>query len=178
MVREVESVIRRKLSRPNLALSSPQQYLLESMYSNEFQSFVKQRLIEQAEVKLGRHKVANADGLGDCFCLTNPRLPDHPIVLVSDGFNAVTGYPRSQIVGRNCRFLQGPGTSPESVQRIRDALNRSEACTELLLNYRRDGTPFYCLLCIIPLRDHNGNLVYYIGGQTNVTSVFAEETWS
>ena len=109
------------------------------------QRFVKQRLIEQAEIKLGRHSLANADGLGDCFCLTNPRLPvsiplhhiilpcsgfgmclekDHPIVLVSDGFNAITGYPRSQIVGRNCRFLQGPGTSPESVQRIRDALNK------------------------------------------------------
>jgi hypothetical protein len=57
-------------------------------------------------------------------------------VLVTDGFVAVTGYPRQEIVGRNCRFLQGPGTSPQAVQRIRDGLNSGEGCTELLLNYR------------------------------------------
>ncbi|KAF8323018.1 hypothetical protein DL93DRAFT_2050103, partial [Clavulina sp. PMI_390] len=113
--------------------------------------------------------------LGDCFCLTNPRLRDHPIVLASDGFTAVTGYSRSQIIGRNCRFLQGPGTAPESVQRIRDGLNDAEGCNELLLNYRKDGTPFFCLLCIIPLRDATGQLIYFIGGQTNVTSVFTEK---
>jgi PAS domain len=68
--------------------------------------------------------------------MVNTFPQDHPIVLVSDGFNAVTGYPRNQIVGRNCRFLQGPGTTQESVQRVRDGLNSGEGCTELLLNYR------------------------------------------
>lgn len=57
-------------------------------------------------------------------------------MLASEGFVAVTGYSRSQIIGRNCRFLQGPGTAPESVQRIRDGLNSGDGCTELLLNYR------------------------------------------
>ena len=85
------------------------------------------------------------DGLGDCFVLTNPRLrvsdakfvkthryqldilyQDHPIILVSDGFNAVTGYPRDQIIGRNCRFLQGPGTTPEAVKRIRQGIDSGE----------------------------------------------------
>ncbi|KAF8131326.1 PAS domain-containing protein, partial [Mycena galopus ATCC 62051] len=127
--------------------------------------------------------------LGDTFILTNPRLPDHPIVLVSDGFADVTGYPKAQVIGRNCRFLQGPGTAPESVQRIRDGLNSGKGklnalntsmteliywfllavgCTELLLNYRRNGEPFYCLLCIIPVYDPSGAIVYFIGGQTNV----------
>lgn len=89
------------------------------------------------QVKLGKHNLTAEDqeGLGDCFCLTDPRLADHPIVLVSEGFIGVTGYPKSQIVGRNCRFLQGPGTAPESVQRIRDGLNSGEGCTELILNY-------------------------------------------
>ncbi|KAJ7203525.1 PAS domain-containing protein, partial [Mycena pura] len=108
--------------------------------------------------------------LGDTFAHTNPRLPDHPTVLASDGFVAVTGYLRSQIIGRNCRFLQGPGTPQASVQRIRDGLNSGKGCTELLrvLNYRRDGEPFYCLLCIIPVHDASGTIVYFIGGQTNV----------
>lgn len=74
--------------------------------------------------------------------LPNGVLQDHPIVLVSDSFNAVTGYPRNQIVGRNCRFLQGPGTAPEAVQRIRDGLNSGEGCTELLLNYRAQSIQF------------------------------------
>lgn len=68
-------------------------------------------------------------------------------------------------MGRNCRFLQGPGTSPHSVQRIRDGLNSGEGCTELLLNYRRDGTPFYCLLSIIPLRDAVSRLLIAIGSE-------------
>lgn len=85
----------------------------------------------------------------------------------------MTGYPTRSILGRNCRFLQGPGTSPDAVQRIRDALNAGRPITELLLNYRRDGTPFFCLLSIIPLRDASGALAYFIGGQTNVTGTLA-----
>ncbi|KAF7971769.1 hypothetical protein HWV62_19947 [Athelia sp. TMB] len=153
-----------------------QRFLLHKMYNDQFQGFVKHKIIQEMQVKLGKHNLSAEDqeGLGDCFCLTDPRLPDHPIVLVSEGFIGVTGYPKSQIVGRNCRFLQGPGTSPESVQRIRDGLNSGEGCTELLLNYRRDGEPFYCLLCILPLRDATGEVAYFIGGQTNVTGILAD----
>ncbi|KAF9513070.1 hypothetical protein BS47DRAFT_1485914 [Hydnum rufescens UP504] len=172
--REVDQALRQKFNKFESVLDPTQQHLLETMYHHQFQGFVKTKLMQQAHIKLGKHSLTNPDGLGDCFCLTNPRLRDHPIVLVSDGFNAVTGYPRNQIVGRNCRFLQGPGTTQESVQRVRDGLNSGEGCNELLLNYRRDGSPFYCLLCIIPLRDQNGQLVYFLGGQTNVTAVFAE----
>lgn len=133
---------------------SAQGHLLRSLYDNEFQRFVRNRVVETARVRLGRFDLsagdAEKDGLGDCFCLTNPRLRDHPIVLTSPGFGLsipcyrssktdetgeerVTGYPRESIVGRNCRFLQGPGTSPQGVQRIRDCLNAGETCTELLL---------------------------------------------
>lgn len=91
-------------------------------------------------------------------------------------FNAkkqVTGFDRTTIIGRNCRFLQGPGTAPAAVQRIRDALNNAEPITELLLNYRRDGTPFFCLVNIIPLRDTKGQVAYFIGGQVNVTGILS-----
>ncbi|KAJ7053594.1 hypothetical protein C8F01DRAFT_551376 [Mycena amicta] len=177
--RELRGVLQQVLAA-DAGLGTTQTQLLESMYNDGFQRFVKHQIIQEAHVALGRANLTAAsaevgDGLGDTFVLTNPRLPDHPIVLVSDGFVAVTGYPRAQIVGRNCRFLQGPGTPPASVQRIRDGLNSGKGCTELLLNYRRDGEPFYCLLCIIPVRDASGSIVYFIGGQTNVTGLLMTE---
>ncbi|CAD6916670.1 unnamed protein product, partial [Tilletia controversa] len=81
----------------------------------------------------------------------------------------LTGYPQEAILQRNCRFLQGPSTSPESVQRIRDSLNTGTSSIELLLNYTRSGEPFWNLLCIIPLRDAKGRVQYFVGGQVNVT---------
>ncbi|KAF7299610.1 hypothetical protein HMN09_00966400 [Mycena chlorophos] len=179
MRREMRAVLQQVLAS-DAGLGTTQAQLLESMYDDGFQRFVKHQIIQEAHVALGRANLNLAsnefgEGLGDTFVLTNPRLPDHPIVLVSDGFVAVTGYPRSQIIGRNCRFLQGPGTPPASVQRIRDGLNSGTGCTELLLNYRRDGEPFYCLLCIIPVRDASGSIVYFIGGQTNVTGLLMTE---
>ncbi|WAQ91901.1 hypothetical protein PtA15_15A294 [Puccinia triticina] len=160
-----------------IGLKAVENRLLMSLYRNEFPLFIKQNLVSTVVVKLGKFNLneTDRDGLGDCFCLTNPRLRDHPIVLVSEGFTKVTGYERDAIVGKNCRFLQGPGTSPESVQRIRDGLNSGEGCTELLLNYRKDGTPFYCLLCIIPFRDVTGALIYFIGGQINVTGMLSDK---
>ncbi|KAJ7816536.1 hypothetical protein B0H14DRAFT_2374578 [Mycena olivaceomarginata] len=159
------------------SFSDTQTHLLESMYNEQFQRFIKHKIIQEMHVTLGKANLASqeSEGLGDTFVLTNPRLPDHPIVLVSDGFVDVTGYPKAQVIGRNCRFLQGPGTPPTSVQRIRDGLNSGKGCTELLLNYRRNGDPFYCLLCIIPVRDASGTIVYFIGGQTNVTGLLATE---
>ncbi|TDL16881.1 hypothetical protein BD410DRAFT_590344 [Rickenella mellea] len=174
--REVLAALR-KLVNLDTSFESTQRHLLHKMYHHQFQRFVKHKLIQETQVMLGKHNLSTdeQEGLGDCFCLTNPRLPDHPIVLVSDGFVGVTGYPKNQIVGRNCRFLQGPGTAPESVQRVRDGLNSGKGCTELLLNYRRNGEPFYCLLCIIPLRDAAGSIAYFIGGQTNVTGLLTSE---
>ncbi|KAL8292443.1 hypothetical protein RQP46_001055 [Phenoliferia psychrophenolica] len=146
------------------SLEGPEAHLLASLYQNQFQTYIRHKLVDTASVRLGKFNLSDSDraGLGDCFCLTNPRLPDHPIVLASAGFEAVTGYTAKQIVGRNCRFLA-------SVQRIRDALENGTTTTTLLLNYRKDGTPFYNLLAIIPLRDAKGDLQYFIGGQVNVT---------
>lgn len=72
--------------------------------------------------------------------LTDPRLRDNPIVLVSDAFEFVTGYTRTSVIGRNLRFMQGPGTSIEAVERVQTAIKRGAACCELLLNYRIDGS--------------------------------------
>ncbi|GAA97696.1 uncharacterized protein L969DRAFT_55472 [Mixia osmundae IAM 14324] len=155
-----------------------QSEILQEMYASEFPAFVKAKLVQEAHVQLGKLRLdaeGNSSGLGDCWCLTNPRLKDHPIVLASPGFEDLTGYTREEICGRNCRFLQGPSSSQESVGRIRDALNRGEGCSELILNYRRSGQPFYCLLTIMPLKSKSGDIVYFLGGQVDVGSSFANK---
>ncbi|KAH9822364.1 PAS domain-containing protein [Melampsora americana] len=145
-------------------------WLLQSLYDQDFKLFITTKLVDLVKLKLGSG-LAEEDysGLGDSFVLSNPRFRDNPVVIVSPGFAAVTGYDSKSIIGRNCRFLQGPRTNPNSIERLRRSLRAGEPCVELLLNYRSDGTPFQCLLTILPLFDQKGGLNYYIGGQVNVT---------
>jgi PAS domain S-box-containing protein len=101
--------------------------------------------------------------------ITDANRPDHPIVYASPGFERMTGYPSDAAIGRNCRFLQGRDTDPDPVARIRAAVGRGEACTAVLLNYRRDGTPFWNELSLSPIREEDGRLGYFVGVQTDVT---------
>ncbi|GAA5985277.1 hypothetical protein JCM10908_002599 [Rhodotorula pacifica] len=114
------------------------------------------------------------DGLTESFCLTDPSLHDNTIVAASEGFAMVTGYPVPEIVGRNCRFLQGPGTSPASVKPLREALLKGERVTWTVFNYRRDGTPYYNLICLNPLRDGQGKVRFILGGQTDATNTMQQ----
>jgi PAS domain S-box-containing protein len=97
------------------------------------------------------------------FVITDPSLPDNPIVFVSDDFLKVTGYTREQILGRNCRFLQGTDTSKEKVDTIRQALANGEDVSITLLNYTATGKPFWNKLFIASLRDAENNVVNFIG---------------
>ncbi|KAA1103657.1 hypothetical protein PGTUg99_005958 [Puccinia graminis f. sp. tritici] len=158
------------LAHSSQVLVASRQYLLESLYNDTFKQFITSKLLEITKMKLcSGVDEETCQGLGDSFCVTNPRLRDNPVVMVSLSFSATTGHDRHLIIGKNCRFLQGPGTSPQSIQRLRQALKQGLPSVELLLNYKADGTPFYCLLSIIPLFDEKGFLSYYIGGQINVT---------
>ncbi|KAI5476889.1 NmrA-like domain containing protein [Pseudohyphozyma bogoriensis] len=133
-------------------LEKPSEHLLSSLYAQQFQTYVRERLVQHASVKLGVLNLSPTERAGfAAFC-------------------DMTGYSVTQVVGRNCRFLQGSGTSRESIKSIKAALGAGEAITQLLLNYRLDGTPFWNLLSIIPLRDEKGDITYFIGGQTNVTA--------
>ncbi|PWN50248.1 hypothetical protein IE53DRAFT_411053 [Violaceomyces palustris] len=150
---------------------------INELYRKQFSAFIRVKIAENAKVRLSSVIGGEDRGdLGEVFCVTNPRLPDHPIVLCSDAFCKMTGYTREMIIGRNCRFLQGKETAPESVQKLRDALNAGEPCVELLLNYRRDSTPFWNLLSMIPLRDTAGRVEYYIGAQITVTGCLASKS--
>jgi len=97
------------------------------------------------------------------FIITDPCLQDNPIVYASDGFLKVTGYAREDVLGRNCRFLQGPETSKSKVDQIRRGLEVAEDTTVTLVNYMADGTPFWNKLFIAALRDSSNNIVNFIG---------------
>lgn len=77
------------------------------------------------------------------FILTNPNLPDCPIIFASQGFLELTGYEGSQVIGKNCRFLQGPGTDPVTVSIIRNNLAGGRDASVCIMNYKADGTPFW-----------------------------------
>lgn len=77
------------------------------------------------------------------FILTNPNLPGCPIIYASPGFLELTGYEASQVMGKNCRFLQGPGTDPVAVSIIRNNLKYGRDTSVCILNYKADGKPFW-----------------------------------
>lgn len=99
------------------------------------------------------------------FVLSDPRLPDNPIVYASQGFYELTGYTREQVLGRNCRFLQGPGTDPKAVDVIRQAIANGTDATTCILNYKADGTPFWNQFFVAALRDQDNCIVNYVGVQ-------------
>nr|AML77672.1 putative LOV domain-containing protein [Asplenium platyneuron] len=105
------------------------------------------------------------------FVLANPRIPDSPIVHTSEMFLRLTGYSREEVVGRNCRFLQGPDTDRRAVQLIAESLRAEKSCTVRLLNYRKDKTPFWNLLHIAPIRCSSGKVAFFAGVQLEVESV-------
>ncbi|MGA7980603.1 MAG: PAS domain-containing protein [Chromatiaceae bacterium] len=108
--------------------------------------------------------------------LSDPDQPDNPIVYANEAFELITGYNREEIVGQNCRFLQGTDRDQPQIERIREALRDQKRVTVTLRNYRKDGTLFYNRFSIRPLLDRQGRLLYYLGIQYDVTDkVEAEE---
>lgn len=108
------------------------------------------------------------------FVITDPTLPDNPIVYASQGFLNLTGYSLPQVLGRNCRFLQGPDTHPRAVARIRHGIEKGEDTTTVILNYRADQTTFWNQFFIAALRDGDGNIVNYLGVQCKVSDEYAK----
>lgn len=101
--------------------------------------------------------------------ITDANQPGHPIIYCNPAFEKMTGYHQDEIVGQNCRFLQGPDTDPAVRAQIRHALMQEQECRTLLKNYRKDGTYFWNELAISPVKDAKGQLTHFIGVQTDVT---------
>mmetsp|Transcript_20910 Transcript_20910/g.38005 ORF Transcript_20910/g.38005 Transcript_20910/m.38005 type:complete len:457 (+) Transcript_20910:85-1455(+) len=107
------------------------------------------------------------------FVVTDPSLPDNPIVYATQGFLNLTGYTLDQVLGRNCRFLQGPETDPNAVEKIRNAIEEGSDMSVCLLNYRVDGTTFWNQFFIAALRDAGGSITNYVGVQCKVSDQYA-----
>ncbi|WP_279574830.1 PAS domain S-box protein [Methylobacterium sp. J-088] len=107
--------------------------------------------------------------------VTDPNLPDNPIVFANRAFQELCGYGAEELIGRNCRFLQGPDTDPGDVAKIRDAVAARRDVVVELVNYHRDGTPFRNELYVSPVYGPDGDLRYFFASQLDVTRFRTEE---
>ncbi|KAK4188767.1 hypothetical protein QBC35DRAFT_381861 [Podospora australis] len=159
---------------------------LEKLY-REAKAAVEQRLTETLYPEFVKHQLSHCmrsslsvsrtltggfksayPGLGDAFCLTDPLELDNPVVYASDAFLSLAGYQRNEILQKNCRFFQGISTDPAAIRRLSEALTAGRETTELLINHRKDGTPFWNLLFVCPLYEQ-GSIRYFLGAQINVS---------
>lgn len=127
--------------------SGAQENVEQILRSAVYPRFVKYQMTNSASRALANDR-QRYQGLGDCFCLTDPSMADNPIVYASDGFVGVTGYSRSEVLPRNCRFLQGSYTDKSAVRRLKASIDAKEETVELLLNYKKTGEPFWNLLYV------------------------------
>ena len=129
------------------------------------------RLTEDVPHELGRGDpfAAAIRGTRMPMVITDPRKPDNPIVFVNAAFQKLTGYPRKEILGRNCRFLQGPDTDPAAVAAIGAAIRAVEDIQIDILNYRKDGSTFWNALFLSPVRGQGGELQFFFASQLDLS---------
>lgn len=97
--------------------------------------------------------------------VSDPRLPDNPIVACNEAFIRLTGFKHAEVIGRNCRFLRGKKTEPQKTELLRQAIQERRPAMVELVNYRKDGSEFRNAVMIAPLFDDDGSLQYFLGSQ-------------
>ncbi|MBI1271953.1 PAS domain-containing protein [bacterium] len=108
--------------------------------------------------------------------ITDPTLDDNPIVYVNQSFLTLTGYGADEVVGRNCRFLQGEDRRQKALDDLRNAIKETRAITCVLKNYRKDGSVFWNELTVSPVHNEKGKLINFIGIQNDISSRVEAET--
>lgn len=124
---------------------------------------------DQAKQTVGEfdRQIIEASPFG--MLLVDAQANDMPIVYVNTAFEELTGYSCNEIIGRNCRFLQGDDRNQPDLDILRDAIKKQKACTVILRNYRKDGSRFWNELRISPIFDSDGQVTYFVGIQNDVT---------
>ena len=100
--------------------------------------------------------------------ISDPRLPDNPIVACNSAFCELTGYGPDEVIGRNCRFLSGPGTEPWLSEEIRRGVREHRPVLVEILNYKRNGQPFRNAVLVAPIYDEHDDLLYFLGSQIEI----------
>jgi PAS domain S-box-containing protein len=127
--------------------------------------YLERMRTEEALVVARRAIAATTTGI----TISDPSRADNPLIYVNPAFTDVTGYEEPEVLGRNCRFLQGHDTDPAAVDEIRRSLREGRPCRVVLLNYRKDGTPIWNDLSISPVTGLDGRVSHFIGVQTDAT---------
>nr|AML77857.1 putative LOV domain-containing protein [Microcachrys tetragona] len=126
-------------------------------------------LERKREIRRGLDLATTLERIEKNFVITDPRLPDNPIIFASDSFLELTEYTREEILGKNCRFLQGPETDPATVKQIREGIENQREITVQLINYTKSGKKFWNIFHLQPMRDQKGEVQYFIGVQLDGT---------
>jgi PAS domain S-box-containing protein len=132
---------------------------------NQIGEFIERAKAEEEVRVRDRAMASSTNGI----IITDAGQPDNPIVYVNPAFERLTGYTADEAIGRNCRFLQGAETDPATVAQLHEAIEQFADINVVLLNYRKDGTPFWSDLTIAPVRDESGEVTHFVGLQTDVT---------
>jgi PAS domain S-box-containing protein len=127
---------------------------------------VTEREQSKAALYLRDHAIASTS---EGITISDPQHPDNPLIYVNSGFERLTGYRADEVLGRNCRYLQGPDTDPAALAAIRAAMAEERHGVVEILNYRKDGSAFWNLLSITPVRNSAGNVTNFIGVQVDIT---------
>jgi len=101
--------------------------------------------------------------------LADPDLEDMPLVYANKAFEEITGYTQEEVIGKNCRFLQGTDRDQAEVVKLREAIKNKQPIDVTLRNYKKNGELFYNHLKMMPLFDSKGNLLYFLGVQHDAT---------
>ncbi|MGF1528923.1 MAG: PAS domain S-box protein, partial [Candidatus Competibacterales bacterium] len=127
---------------------------------------ISERVYTRATLEVHQRAMAAAK---DGILIADAQQRDHPIIYVNPAFEAITGYSQDQALGLNCRFLQGPTTDAQAIAAMGRALGEQRECQVTLLNYRRDGTPFWNDVRITPVRDPRGAVTHWVAIQTDIS---------
>lgn len=127
--------------------------LIEESFDNFYSRYVREAL----------------DEMTDNFTITDPSIPGHPIVFASRGFLKMSGYLKEEVIGRNARIFQGPATNRQAVMEIREAIREEREIQVNLLNYRKDGTPFWMFFHMSPVfSKKDGRVTHFVGVQVPI----------
>ncbi|KAL6705869.1 hypothetical protein ACN47E_006329 [Coniothyrium glycines] len=168
----------------NTVLEAKAKSAFDVLVRDDLPAFITHIFIQVVSVSIAKRVTGNlpvllreaSEGLAEVFCLTDPSRTDNPIIFASEEFHRTTQYGVSYAIGRNCRFLQGPKSNRNTVTRFKNAGLEGKDHSEILLNYRRDGSPFMNLLMTAPLLDSRGNLRYFIGAQIDISGLVKDGT--
>lgn len=129
-----------------------------------------QKLLGDIERRL-RKQYPKEEFLRESFVISDPSRPDNPLIYVNDGFEKLTLYPSEEIVGKNCRFLQGKLSNLSDINRLSKGIKEGKDVSVELVNYRKDGKPFWNRFRVFPLRDDNNKITHFVAVQQDITHI-------